>query len=290
MVLKVLLVWPQLQQCVICLWNFSTFKDYLHLSISKRTDIVLIPYILSSRIEAPAQCSQEISLHLLLTKYVWLSILYMLQEKCFCIICSGFHCIDHPSIQTYFKLMISDCWLCYVQRTLLLCFWSSIRRQSFNSCFLAVQSHGRVWSTGSFKVCILYLCFALWFSFSFLLWFCCTNKKIGRKRLLLFCFIFQFAQLVWLLFAQTNSSFCGFVAQTHGERQTERETERIKHAIAAIPICPWSSNFHVFRMIKWLMLLILHQRYVCTKVLNLSIQTMQALLFLTENASIMEIK
>jgi hypothetical protein len=43
-------------------------------------------------------------------------------------------------------------------------------------------------------------------------------------------------------------------------------------------------------MIKWLMLLILHQRYVCTKVFNLTIQTMQALLFLIENASIMEIK
>ncbi len=205
---------------------------------------------------------------------------------CFCIICSGFHCVDHPSFQTYFKLMISDCWLSYVQRTLLLCFWSSMRHQSFNSCFLAVQSHGRVLSTGSFKVCILYLCFALWFSFSFLLWFCCTNKKIGRKRLLLFCFYFQLAQLVCFLFAQTNSSFCGFVAQT----QRERERERIKHAIAAIPICPWSSNFHVFRMIKWLMLLILHQRYVCTKVFNLTIQTMQALLFLIENASIMEIK
>jgi hypothetical protein len=36
------------------------------------------------------------------------------------------------------------------------------------------------------------------------LWFCCTNKKIGRKRLLLFCFYFQFAQLVCSLFAQTH--------------------------------------------------------------------------------------
>lgn len=219
MVLKVVLVWPQLQQCVICLWSFSTFKDYLHLPISKRTDIVLIPYIFSSKIEAPAQWSQEISLCLLLTKYVWLSILYMLQQKCLGIICSGFHCIDHPFFQTYFKLKISDCSLCYVQRTLFLCFWSSIRHQSFNSCFLAVQSHGRVWSTGSFKVCILYLCFELWFFFPFLLWFRCTNKKIGRKRLLLFCFYFQFAQLVCFLFAQTNSSFCGFVAQTHRDRE-----------------------------------------------------------------------